>query len=262
MKWWILIACALTVMFGHVLPAAAAGTLVVQARSSLKAQNGLVAFRTSVTGSDECGNSQHVTVTPVRGNVNLVNGIRVAELPKMKDGAIQIRVDAVDWNGGVIASRSASASMNGGVNAVTVFVDPTTPCSGVCSAKRPEQMLQGIHLLIGTGGDDLRGGNDNVDVIVGFKNGTTQRFNNINRGQRWADGCVKRTYLIFSKQVRRSDIAWVQLVTAFGGGAGGDNWNVDYIAVQNEPNGLLLASQRGQPIVRFTGSRHAYTVQF
>jgi len=44
-----------------------------------------------------------------------------------------------------------------------------------------------ISLTFSTGNDDLRGGNDNLNITIHFADGTTQSEPNINHGERWPD---------------------------------------------------------------------------
>lgn len=47
-----------------------------------------------------------------------------------------------------------------------------------------DNLVRTLELEIRTGGDDLRGGNDNINVTVRLKDGSTMVFNNINKGKR------------------------------------------------------------------------------
>jgi len=51
----------------------------------------------------------------------------------------------------------------------------------------PAGYIDQLELKFATGDDDLRGGNDNVNVLVSLKDGTTQAFENVNNSNRWAD---------------------------------------------------------------------------
>jgi len=88
-----------------------------------------------------------------------------------------------------------------------------------------------LNLVIGTGNDDLRGGNDNVDVFVDLKNGTTIAIRNANQGQK-LDNWTDRTITIplpSATPLHGGDVVRVRLHTAFGGGCCGDNWNVNRV---------------------------------
>jgi hypothetical protein len=125
-----------------------------------------------------------------------------------------------------------------------------------------------VQLWIQTGGDDLRGGDDNADATLTFVGGSTVKAN-INHGREWGNG---QTHIaIFDLPTpapRVQDIQSVTITTHFGGGIGGDNWNMDKVA-------LIVAFPTGSativppapivhkwldvsdgPLVRFTGDRH------
>lgn len=112
-------------------------------------------------------------------------------------------------------------------------------------------------LSIRTGGDDLRGGNDNLTVIVVTSDGTQIRHDNVNRSQRWGDNTVNRVELPLPANVRANQIAAIRLEVSFTGGIAGDNWNLDEIIVTyqeaNNPNPTVLLERRGSPFFRFTG---------
>ncbi|WP_223788236.1 hypothetical protein [Marinicella meishanensis] len=115
-----------------------------------------------------------------------------------------------------------------------------------------------LRLEITTGSDDLRGGNDNVDIEVGVYGMSPQRFNNINNSRRWIDNYTQTIELSLNQPVDRSDISHIKLLTRFSGGMGGDNWNVNRVTVKAIENGQAhdMKTVEGQPWVRFTGQRH------
>ncbi len=107
-----------------------------------------------------------------------------------------------------------------------------------------------------TGGDDLRGGNDNVDVLVKYTDGSTEQFRNVNKGQRWPEGSINNVVLTLRKKVISKQITCLRVSTNFGGGMGGDNWNLDKIslsAYKENGESEQLQSMSGSPWVRFTG---------
>ena len=120
-----------------------------------------------------------------------------------------------------------------------------------------EDALGMLWMTITTGGDDLRGGNDNAEVVVGMRSGAEIHFGNINRSARWIDHLAQSVPLPLNPPVRRADLAWVDLRTHFGGGLGGDNWKVDGVRIEDE-SGRVLADRSGQPLVNFTGSVHSH----
>lgn len=102
-----------------------------------------------------------------------------------------------------------------------------------------------------TGNDDLRGGSDNLDITI-FADTLTQGEANVNHSQGWANGSIHAVTLTLQRPVPMSQIRKIFLETSFGGGSGGDNWNMDSVDI-----GAIVNGQR-RPLVtqgfyRFTG---------
>lgn len=109
----------------------------------------------------------------------------------------------------------------------------------------------------GTGGDDLRGGNDNVHLSLLLRTGTPLRFTNVNGRKRWINNSSQTVSLPLPATVRAEDIAGVLLETTFGGGVGSDNWNLDSLMVKSRIGTTVhtILTQSGRPLVRFTGNQ-------
>ncbi len=109
----------------------------------------------------------------------------------------------------------------------------------------------------GTGGDDLRGGNDNVHVLLMLRGRTPLRFPNVNNQKRWINNSNQSVALALPAGIRPEDIEGVRLETTFGGGMGGDNWNLNRLAVRVRVGGAVhpVLTQWGSPLFRFTGSQ-------
>ena len=96
--------------------------------------------------------------------------------------------------------------------------------------------VQRLDLVISTGNDDLRGGSkpsDNCDVTVTLASGRNIVVANANGGQHWenwTDHTV--TIPLPAGGLKGGDVRSVELHTAFGGGIGGDNWNVNRVQLQ------------------------------
>lgn len=122
----------------------------------------------------------------------------------------------------------------------------------------PEQKSS-ISAVFGNGGDDLRGGNDNVRVVILFKNATrTLTFNNLNRGAKWdnfSEKMVSGTALPSIPNVKIADAKEVQVWHTGGGGMGADNWDLDKFKLTISINGesKILVDKVGTPLHRFTG---------
>lgn len=103
-----------------------------------------------------------------------------------------------------------------------------------------------------TGSDDLRGGNDNLNLLVELVNGHVLRQDNVNRSARWADHQRHEVIMPLAPAVRPTEIKAVTLETTARGGMGGDNWNVDAVTVTSD-RGPILTTRSGAPLHRFTG---------
>jgi len=116
-----------------------------------------------------------------------------------------------------------------------------------------------VTAIFGTGGDDLRGGNDNVRVVILFKNTTrTLTFNNLNRGAKWdnfSEKMMSGTALPSIPNVKIADAKEVQVWHTGGGGMGADNWDLDKFKLTISINGesKILVDKVGTPLHRFTG---------
>ena len=83
-----------------------------------------------------------------------------------------------------------------------------------------------LNLRITTGKDDLRGGNDNLNVTIHFADGTSQAEANVNHSQNWANGSVKGADILLNRPVSIDQIRGITLATTFIGGPAGDNWKM------------------------------------
>lgn len=125
-------------------------------------------------------------------------------------------------------------------------------------AAAPGQVTQLI-LRFHTGSDDLRGGNDNLNVDIHFTNGTTQSNLNVNRSARWPDNTANIATIVLNRAVPLNELKSLTLTTTFSGGMGGDNWNMSSLSVTAVGNGLN--KQIGSyGFKRFTGDQKQLSV--
>ncbi len=116
----------------------------------------------------------------------------------------------------------------------------------------PTGTVDKLILTFHTGGDDLRGGNDNVDVIVLFDDGGSQSLPNANASQNWGNNTDHQVGLDLNRAVDPKTIHEIDLRTTFSGGIGGDNWNMDALTVRATGNGIDETLVTAGP-KRFTG---------
>ncbi|MBX2952734.1 MAG: hypothetical protein KF870_09520 [Leadbetterella sp.] len=148
----------------------------------------------------------------------------------------------------------------------TYFVDKnhhtTSPPAIPQQSTLSDGFVRELMLEISTGGDDLRGGNDNVHATVLFRSGEQQVFHNINLLQRWIDDYTETVPLVLNRATKKEDIVGVILSTTFTGGIGGDNWNIDKFKVWYLNQGNVIYSRAGTPLVRLTGDNKVYSARF
>ncbi len=61
---------------------------------------------------------------------------------------------------------------------------------------------------------------------------------NINSGRAWANGSTHIETITLNQAVDPSNIVEIDLETTFGGGTGGDNWDMDSISVKAVGDGV------------------------
>jgi len=82
-------------------------------------------------------------------------------------------------------------------------------------------------------------------------------------GRRWIDNYAQTVSIILSAPVAPCDLTNLVLNTTFGGGIGGDNWNMNSLkvtAVVGGKGNKLLYKRSGTPLYRFTGDRKTFSV--
>jgi hypothetical protein len=149
------------------------------------------------------------------------------------------------------------------------FVDskysPRTPPDILAlNANEPDGSIRHIYVEFKTGGDDLRGGFDNANLVVNYKDGSTQTFANVNKSARWVDNNDETVPLLLNRAVSKADITSFTIAVTFGGGIAGDNWNLDLFRVSNGGNFTIVCSNCGEkdkkPLFRFTGQAKILTI--
>jgi len=104
-----------------------------------------------------------------------------------------------------------------------------------------EGMVNNLYATFITGGDDLRGGNDNVSITINYTDGSTQIFNNVNNGARWVDNSSQTVHLALNRLVRKQDIRSFTVSVSFGSDLSSDDWNLDALYIGSGENGIHYA---------------------
>lgn len=122
----------------------------------------------------------------------------------------------------------------------------------------PEGSIRHLYVEFLTGGDDLRGGSDNVNLTVNYTDGTREAFLNVNNGARWVDNSTQTIHIQLNRAIRKSDIRNFMINATFGSGDGSDDWNLDGFEVTTGLGGIVIASSFAEPgsyIFRFSGDQ-------
>ncbi|MFA6278302.1 MAG: hypothetical protein WC622_16255 [Pedobacter sp.] len=117
-----------------------------------------------------------------------------------------------------------------------------------------------------TGGDDLRGGNDNLNVLIRLKIRPVRNIslNNINNRQSWGNFTEHTvTRPISGLPFTFDDIEDVVLRHTGGGGTGADNWYLDKLKITLTMAGetRVLVDQVSNPVHYFKGDSRSKTFQ-
>lgn len=125
--------------------------------------------------------------------------------------------------------------------------------------REPEGSIRHLYAEFRTGGDDLRGNNDNVSITISYRDGSTQHFGNVNERARWIYNSTQTVHLGLNRPVRKSDILHFTITTTFGDGFDSDDWNLDGFIVTSGFGGIEFArsvARSGSYIFRFSGDQH------
>ncbi len=132
--------------------------------------------------------------------------------------------------------------------------------------EQPPVFVNRIRLTIRTGGDDLRGGDDNAFASIRNSNGSLidNEFP-LNGKSNWANYTVHYVTHELSTPVKLSDLRRLRIRTTFGGGLSGDNWNIDRISLDyqvGQGTWQSLYDRSGKPLIRLTGERNTWETSF
>jgi hypothetical protein len=115
-----------------------------------------------------------------------------------------------------------------------------------------------LKVTFGTGGDNLEGGNNNVDVTIRLRNInqpiTIRNINQTKKLNNFSEDTFTKE-IANSQNLDLSNIKEVEIRHTGGGGMFADNWHVDKIYIVINLNGInkVLVDKVGAPIHMFTG---------
>lgn len=120
-----------------------------------------------------------------------------------------------------------------------------------------------LYFSFSTGSDDLRRG-ALAFAQIRLRNGRTLRRVNLNHGARWANNSTRKVLYPLPRGIRLSDLHQARVTITHDGaprnvGESYDNWNLNSVRVDTPRScsTLRLLGLVGSPLVRFTGSRKA-----
>jgi hypothetical protein len=169
-----------------------------------------------------------------------------------------LRVVAVSDRGvETLYARGGRRTNQFGTGSETWF-EVAGPVEAPTSAGAPP-MVDRLRVTIHTGTDDLRGGNDNAEVVVHVR-GRTPHVVSFNGRLRLPDLTSRTIEVYLGRAVPLSDLEALEIRTSLSGGGGGDNWNVSRLRIDaigpSTPRTLL--EQEGRPLFRFTGTSRSH----
>jgi hypothetical protein len=125
-----------------------------------------------------------------------------------------------------------------------------------------------LYVSIESGADDLRGGNDNLCITVVYQDGSRQVFPNVNASATWIPKYKEVIPLNLNRAItNKSEIKQFILDCSFGGGLGGENWDMaKFVVTTNNEFNVFAAppttfERDGIKLIkRFTGEDKSMTV--
>ncbi len=162
-------------------------------------------------------------------------------------------VDVRQWAGTTSTSLKTAGftHFDGDHKQITI---PITAAPPAMSGQVTELIFE-----IRTGSDDLRGGNDNLNVETLFSDGKSQRNENVNQSANWSNNSNHVVKVALNRPVPVNQIRSVNLITTFTGGYNGDNWNMDSVRVTATGPGVnkVIATHGFN---RFSGSNRQLSI--
>jgi len=125
--------------------------------------------------------------------------------------------------------------------------------------------IRGLAVEFRTGNDDLRGGNDTVNISLEYHGTRGQTFSNVNSSKRWIGNSSEWVRLDLPKPMSVNEIKLLSIYASFSGGAKGDNWDIKNLQVRGIGNGINQTlynkpnNSRVLGLTRLTGDNKNYT---
>jgi hypothetical protein len=113
-----------------------------------------------------------------------------------------------------------------------------------------------------TGSGDLSGGNNNLLLTIGFRDGSSQVFPNVNGGINWAVNTSNSVTLNLNNPVIPADIMRINLQTSNCPEGTCDDWYFQGITITARGNHMekVIYERTGNPIYKFSGTNNVYSL--
>lgn len=199
--------------------------------------------------------------TPVPRSALRQVGLRVVQHFSFPETADNWTLNAMQVSspGGVIVSQTGRPLMRFTGEAGRFMLD--TSCTDPSAPAATDPVVSSLRVTLRTGGDDLRGGNDNAFIFVNIA-GRSRLELPFNGGVRLPDHSSRSLVIPLPAGVRLSQLRSLGVRATLGGGIGGDNWNIDGVNVTanlTAGGSRTILDQSGNPVVRLTGDSHETT---
>jgi hypothetical protein len=217
---------------------------------TLHLRDGSTQFESDINGGQSWANgSTHVKVLTLKDAIDPADIVKV-DLKKTSGG---LSFGADNWSMDSVSIRAIGDGVNKaiGQHGFFRFTQNETFLSIPIMSSEPGKASE-LELAIVTGGDDLRGDNDNLNIIIHYRGSRTQSANDINGGKPWKDFTSHVVTITLDHATDPADIIEVDLQTTFTGGIGGDNWTLDTVTVKALGEGVNKILFKGGN-KRFTG---------
>jgi hypothetical protein len=156
-----------------------------------------------------------------------------------------IQIAGVTSQGDVPLATFGMHRFTGSAPTLDIYANSNAGCA------QPGQ-IQKLVFTFQTADDDLRGGNDNLNItIVGA--GLTQTQSNVNQSNNWANNSTHQVTISLNRPLTLQQLQRIQLQTTFKGGSGGDNWNMQGVEVVAYLNGAAPKTVANGGFHRFKG---------
>lgn len=113
---------------------------------------------------------------------------------------------------------------------------------------------QELILEFTSGGDGLRGGDDNVHLQIRGEGIPNIEMSNLNQGQQWPERSVRSVRVPLSPTLDPARLTEIRLYMSFGGGLFPDDWHLERLRVYLVRGGQteLLLARSGSPLKPFS----------